>query len=81
MGVRGVAFGVMLSSLVYFLFQLSFAVKNLKLYRFKFYLKHEGSKKLFKLAIPSLISSAIVQINAVISSTFATLFGVGGQRH
>jgi len=77
-GVRGVAFGVMLSSLVYFLFQLSFAVKNLKLYRFKFYLKHEGSKKLFKLAIPSLISSAIVQINAVISSTFATLFGVGG---
>lgn len=77
-GVRAVAFGVMASSLVYFLFQLSFAIKNLKHYRFKFYLKHQGSKKLFKLAIPSLISSATVQINAVITGTFATLFGVGG---
>ncbi|HOM01463.1 MAG TPA: murein biosynthesis integral membrane protein MurJ [Acetivibrio sp.] len=76
--VRGVAFGVMISSLIYFLFQLSFAAKNLKHYKFKFYLKHQGSKRLFKLAIPSLMSSAIVQINAVISGTFATLFGVGG---
>jgi putative peptidoglycan lipid II flippase len=77
-GVRGVAFGVMASSLIYFLFQLSFAVKNLKFYRFRFYLKHQGSRKLFKLAVPSLISSATVQINAVITGTFATLFGVGG---
>lgn len=41
-GVRGVAFGVMASSLIYFLFQLSFAVKNLKFYRFRFYLKHQA---------------------------------------
>lgn len=76
-GVRAVAFGVMASALFYFLFQLSFALKNLKHYRFKFYLKHKGFIKLFKLAIPSLASSAIVQINAVITGSFATLFGVG----
>ncbi len=77
-GVRGVAFGVMGSAVIYFLFQLSFAFKNLKNYRFKFYLKHPGFLRLLRLAIPSLISSAVVQINAVITGTFATLFGAGG---
>lgn len=72
-----VAWGVVISSFIYFLFQLSFALKNMKYYRFKIHLKHAGFKKLVKLAIPSLISSSIVQVNLLISSAFATLFTVG----
>lgn len=76
-GVETVAFGVMCSSLLYFLFQLSFAWRNLKFYRFKINLAHPGFKKLFRLAIPSLISSSIVQVNVLISAMFVTLFGLG----
>jgi len=77
-GVKVVAFGVMCSSLIYFFFQLSFAWKNLKYYRFKFYLRHPGFRNLFKLAIPSLISSSIVQVNVIISAMFVTLFRAPG---
>ncbi len=76
-GIETVAFGVMCSSIVYFLFQLSFTIKNLKYYRIKFYFDHPGFKKLFKLAVPSLISSSIVQVNVIISSSFASLFTAG----
>ncbi|TYQ15504.1 UNVERIFIED_CONTAM: putative peptidoglycan lipid II flippase [Acetivibrio alkalicellulosi] len=77
LGVKAVAYGVMVSAFIYFIFQLIFAIKNLKHYRFKIYLKHPGFLRLFKLAIPSLISSAIVQINVVITATFAMFFGDG----
>ncbi len=75
--VKAVAVGVMCSSMIYFLIQLSFALKNLKFYRFRFYLKHPGFKKLFYLAVPSLISSSIVQVNAIITTSFVTFFGQG----
>ncbi|MCX7711061.1 MAG: murein biosynthesis integral membrane protein MurJ [Clostridia bacterium] len=77
LGAECVAYGVMTSALIYFLFQLSVAFKNLKLYRFNIDLKHPGFIKLFKLAIPSLISSSVVQINLIISSRFATYAAVG----
>ncbi|WP_010244096.1 murein biosynthesis integral membrane protein MurJ [Acetivibrio cellulolyticus] len=76
-GVRGVAYGVMASAFIYFVFQFSFARRNFKFYRPKFYLKHDGFRKLFKLAIPSLMSSAVVQINALITSSFALQFSAG----
>ncbi|MFZ5986749.1 MAG: murein biosynthesis integral membrane protein MurJ [Bacillota bacterium] len=76
-GVKAVAFGVMASAMLYFLFQLAFALKNLKFYSFRFYLKHHGFIRLFKLAVPSLVSSAIVQVNVVITGSFASLFGKG----
>ncbi len=76
-GVRAVAYGVMASALLYFLFQLVFALKNLKFYRFRFYLGNSGFIRLFKLAIPSMISSAIVQINVIITGSFSTLFREG----
>jgi len=76
-GIEMVAVGVMCSSIIYFLFQLSFAFKNLKFYRFKLFFGHPGFKKLFRLAIPSLISSSIVQVNVIISSSFASLFTAG----
>jgi len=76
-GVKGVAFGVMCSALIYFLFQFSFARKNFKLYRPKLFLKHDGFKKLYKLAIPSLMSSGVVQINLIVTSSFALQFFEG----
>jgi putative peptidoglycan lipid II flippase len=75
--VESVAYGVLTSAIIYFLFQFSFSLKNLKYYRFKLYFKHPGLSKLFKLAIPSLISSSIVQINVIIVAAFATGFGSG----
>lgn len=76
-GVCWVAYGVTVSSFVYFVFQMTFASRNMKYYRPKIFFKHEGFRKLFKLAIPSMISSSIVQINVLISSTFSSLFKAG----
>lgn len=76
-GPTSVAYGVMASSLVYFLFQLSFVFKHLKHYRFKIYIKHPGFIKLIKLAIPSLMASSVVQVNVMIASFFATFFEPG----
>lgn len=75
--VESVAVGVMLSSLAYFLFQLSFALKNLKYYVFRLYWKHQGFRRMFRLAVPSLISSSIAQVNVFITSMFTTLFEPG----
>ncbi|MDQ2086778.1 murein biosynthesis integral membrane protein MurJ [Herbivorax sp. ANBcel31] len=76
-GPTSVAYGIMASSLVYFLFQLSFAYKNLKHYKFKIHIRHSGFIKLIKLAIPSLMASSVVQINVIIASFFATFFEPG----
>ena len=70
-GVKVVAFGVMISAAIYFFFQLSFAIKNMKYYKLKIYLKHPGFKKIYGLAIPSLLSSSIMQVNVLISAYFA----------
>jgi putative peptidoglycan lipid II flippase len=76
-GVKIVAVGLMCSSCIYFLVQLGFAWKNFRFYRFKFYLRHSGFRKLFSLAVPSLVSSSIVQINVIVTTSFVTFFGQG----
>ncbi len=75
--VQSVAFGVTCSSFIYFLFQLSFALKNMKYYRFGFYFRHPGFRRMVKLAVPSLISSSIAQVNVFITNMFTTLFPAG----
>ncbi|MCX7921806.1 MAG: murein biosynthesis integral membrane protein MurJ [Clostridia bacterium] len=76
-GVEAVTYGVLASAILYFLFQLSFALKNLKYYRLKIYFKNEGFRRLFKLAIPSLLSSSIVQVNVLITAGFVSTFEKG----
>jgi putative peptidoglycan lipid II flippase len=76
-GVEKVVVGIMCSAALYFLFQLSFAIKNLKYYSFKIYLKHTGFTKLYRLAIPTFLSSSIYQINSLVSSFFTALLAVG----
>ncbi len=76
-GVEAVAVGVMASSIVYFLYQFAFGFKNFKFYKLSFFWKHEGFKKMFSLAVPSLASSSIVQINIIITTFFVPFFGTG----
>lgn len=76
-GVQRVVVGVMLSALAYFLFQMLFALKNFRNYRPVILLKHAGFRKLFSLAIPSMLSSSVTQINSIISARFATFFDEG----
>lgn len=76
-GVEKVAIGFMCSALFYFLFQLSFAIKNMRYYTFRIYLRHPGFSRLFRLAIPSLIASSITQVNLVISARFTSGFESG----
>lgn len=76
-GITHAACGVMASAVIYFIFQLCFAFRNLKHYRFKIYLRHPGFVRLFKLAIPSLLSSSITQVNVIVSLTLVSFFPEG----
>ncbi|HBQ63439.1 MAG TPA: murein biosynthesis integral membrane protein MurJ [Clostridiales bacterium] len=72
-----VAWGVVASALIYFIIQLIFAIPNMRLYEFRFYIYNRGFHRMVRYAVPSLIASSIIQLNLVISSTFATLFPEG----
>ncbi|MDP4093316.1 MAG: murein biosynthesis integral membrane protein MurJ [Bacillota bacterium] len=76
-GVTRIALGIMFSAILYFLFQLTFVLKNLKYYRLGIYLKHPGFRKLLVLAVPSLIASSIAQINILISQSYNSNFKTG----
>ncbi len=73
-GVKYVAIGVLASAIMYFLIQISFALPNFQFYRPKLFWKHTGFRRLFKLAMPSLAASAIVQVNILISLNFISMF-------
>jgi len=77
-GVRYVAYGVLASAIIYFIIQISFALQNFKYYKLKILWHNSGFRRLFKLAIPSLAASAIIQINVLISQNFISLFNLDG---
>ena len=70
-----VASGVMLSAMVYFVLQFSLARREFRHYKLSFNYRDEGFRRLLKLAIPTLLSGSIVQINMIILTNFAD--GVG----
>jgi integral membrane protein MviN len=76
--MQKVAIGVSLSAAAYFLFQFAFAFRNFKFYRLLMDLKNLEFIALFKQAIPSLLSSSLVQVNVIISTSFVSLFAFGG---
>ena len=76
--VDRVVYGVMLSSLTYFIFQTAWAYKNIKgNYAPRFDIRHKGFRRLFGIALPSLISSSVVQINTMVSASFSSRFEAG----
>ncbi len=76
-GVVRVAFGVMISAAGYFFLQLAFAFKHMGKYKLLLNTKLQGFRKLIKLALPSLATSSVMQINIIISASFASLFAAG----
>lgn len=75
--IQAIAVGVLCSALAYFLFQLAFALKNMKHYRVVIDYRHKGSRRMFRLAVPSLLSSSIAQVNVFITSMLTTLYPAG----
>ncbi len=76
-GVRNVAFGVLLSACVYFIMQFAFAGRHLNHYIPSLDIRNKGFRRLVKLAIPTLISASIVQINLIILSGFTNFYDDG----
>ena len=76
--VDRVVTGVMLSSLSYFIFQAAWAFKNIKgNYVLSFDVRHKGFQQLFRYAIPSLISSSVMQLNTIVTASFSSRFEKG----
>ncbi len=63
--------GIMIAALLYFLFQLAVGNKYLRKFHFSLHTHDSGFRSLFRLAIPILVSSAIIQLNTIIISWFA----------
>lgn len=68
-----VAYGVAASAVVYFLLQLPFVFSKLKFYSTVINLSDKGFQRLFRQAVPSLMSSSITQVNVIISTAFVSL--------
>lgn len=71
------SWGIVFAAFVFFIIQLAGTFKHLTLYKPRLYIRSEAFKKLFIVALPSLISSAILEINIIISKSFATYFEEG----
>jgi len=76
--VDRVVTGVMLSSLTYCLFQTALAWRKIKgNYAFSFDFRHRGFRRLFGIALPSLVSSSAIQVNQMVSASFSSRFEAG----
>ena len=69
--------GILVSAIIYFLFQYFMGFDKLKQFKFCFKPNDQEFKRLFRRAIPILISSSIVQINVVVLNYFAGQFDSG----
>lgn len=69
--------GILVSSVIYFIYQYSIGFDKLKQIRFIFKPRDPDFIFLFKRAIPIMIASSITQINVVVSNYFAGQFDKG----
>lgn len=68
--VLRVAVGIAISALLFFLFEAYMARKELKNFTFSLDIHDSGARRIIYLAIPTLISSSIPQINNIILNVF-----------
>ncbi|HHU52838.1 MAG TPA: murein biosynthesis integral membrane protein MurJ [Clostridiaceae bacterium] len=73
-GLKKVAWGVVGSAAIYFLFQLVLARRELKHFKFNLDYKDSGFKKLLGLAIPTLLSGSVLHLNGLIMNAFTNQF-------
>ncbi len=71
------AIGISGSAAVYFLLQFFMARRELRSFRFSLNLKDEGFRALLRLAVPTMISASIVQLNTIIINSFTGDFNDG----
>jgi putative peptidoglycan lipid II flippase len=76
-GVRYVALGVLISAGIYFSLQFLFARNQFRHFTLSFDWENKGFRRLVRLAIPTLISASIVQINLIILSGFTNFYDDG----
>ena len=76
-GIVKVAIGVMVSACIYFIMQFYFSRREFSFYKFTIDYRDKGFQKLVKLAVPTLISASIVQINLIILSGFTNFYSDG----
>lgn len=70
-GLRQVAWGVVFSSFVYLLFMLFAARREASYFHFEINLKDPGFQKLFRMALPTLLSGSVLHIHSIIMNRFA----------
>lgn len=71
------AWGVVAGGAVFFAIQFTGAFRHFANYRPKLFIKSEAFGELIRQAIPSLISSTIIEINIIISRSYATFYEEG----
>ena len=76
-GVIYAALGITASAGVYFLWQFYMARRELKNFRLSLSIHDEGFNELLHLAIPTMISASIVQLNTIIVQAFTGNFDDG----
>ncbi len=69
-----VAFGVVIAAFVQFAYMLFRSRKEIRLFRPNLDVKDPGFKALVRLAIPTLMSGSVMQINSIIQTHFAHQF-------
>ncbi|MDO5734081.1 MAG: murein biosynthesis integral membrane protein MurJ [Eubacteriales bacterium] len=70
--VKKVAWSVVLSALLYFCFAAFFARRELVNFRPNFDFANPGFKRLWRLALPTLLSGSVLQLNFMIMNRFAS---------
>lgn len=76
-GADKVVLAIVVCSIFYFLLQFAFTMRHLKYYRPKLIMSHPDFRKMINLALPTLLTSAFIQINYIISKSFSTIYGEG----
>ena len=76
-GAEKVVLGIVICAFFYFLLQFSFTIKHLKDYKPTLHMAHPEFHKMVRLAIPTLLTSAFIQINFIISKYYTTFFDEG----
>ena len=75
--VINTAIGITASAAIYFLLQFFMARKELKSFRLSLDIHDEGFRELLHLAVPTMISASIVQLNTIVITSFTGGFNDG----
>lgn len=77
-GIRQVAIGVVMASLLYALYQIFSARRELHFFRLSLRWQHPGFQRLLRLAVPTLISGSVLHLNSIIMNRFANGLDIAG---